>query len=370
MGKIFGQRPFMVNVSTISFLNSNAFFVACPSPLVPCRTNPQLKHHIALKKTVSNSRIKFIFISLPLILSAVTLGYYLYAHQTSSVAPVAQPSIAPKPSSQPVLPISGGAEPPVSVPVPLPSKPLPHIETSNVSLRQFADKTAADRLPIDFPSQVPLVTEPNDIQLALQVLRDPTDLVSIRNEAVNLLRRSHNQDLSQVLIEITNDLRERERFRSYAIQHLGDMMKEFREGTADDDMSRAQTIRDHLTISLKDRHAMVRSEALLALTRERDPRAADLIRSGLREPPGTVPPDILIRCAKEAQLTDLIPTIRPLAYSENQVVRIAAVNVLAQWKDEASRPAFEEANRSTIARIQRAGELAIRLLNEDPQHGK
>ena len=50
MGKIFGQRPFMVNVSTISFLNSNAFFVACPSPLVPYRTNPQLKHHIALKK--------------------------------------------------------------------------------------------------------------------------------------------------------------------------------------------------------------------------------------------------------------------------------------------------------------------------------
>ena len=214
---------------------------------------------------------------------------------------------------------------------------------------------------------MPLVTEPNDIQIALQVLRDLTDLDSIRNETVNLLRRSHYHDLSQILINITDDPRERERFRSYAIQHLGDMMKEFREGTADDDTSRAQIIRDHLAVALKDRHSMVRGEALLALTRERDPRAADLIRSGLHEPPGTVPADILIRCAKEAQLTDLIPTIRPLAYSENQVVRIAAVNVLAQWKDEASRPAFEEANRSTITRIQRAGELAIRLLDEERQ---
>ena len=311
---------------------------------------------------MSQSHIKFTVMCLLLILSAASFGYYLYAHQTSSVAPIAKSDITPKPSSQPVLPVNGGTEPPV--PVPLPSKPLPHIETSNVSLRQFADKTATDRLPINFPAQVPLVTEPNDIQLALQVLRDPTDLDSIRNEAVNLLRRSHYQDLSQQLIEITNDPRERERFRSYAIQHLGDMMKEFREGTADDDTNRAQIIRDHLAIALKDRHSMVRSEALLALTRERDPRAADLIRQGLREPPGTVPQDILIRCAKEAQLTDLIPTVRPLAYSENQVVRIAAVNVLAQWKDEASRPAFEEANRSTIARIQRAGELALRLLDE------
>ena len=313
------------------------------------------------------SRIKFIFISLLLILSAATLGYYLFAHQTSLVAPISQLSIAPKPSSQPLLPASGTTEQPVSVPVPLPSKPLPHFETSNAPLRQFADKTATDRLTIDFPSQVPLVAEPNDIQIALQVLRDLTDLDSIRNETVNLLRRSHYHDLSQILIKITDDPRERERFRSYAIQHLGDMMKEFREGTADDDTSRAQIIRDHLAVALKDRHSMVRSEALLALTRERDPRAADLIRSGLHEPPGTVPADILIRCAKEAQLTDLIPTIRPLAYSENQVVRIAAVNVLAQWKDEASRPAFEEANRSTITRIQRAGELAIRLLDEERQ---
>jgi len=230
-------------------------------------------------------------------------------------------------------------------------------------LLQFVDKTAKNRLPVDFPAKIPALYDDLDIAWVLYVLRDSTDLDAIRNEAANLLRRSKVKDLEDHFFAILKNPAEKERFTSYAIQHLGDMMTEYRDGTANDSMARVTTIRKLLSTALTDPRLMVRSEALLALTRERDPTAVAIIRKGLTEPTGAQGQYLLIRCAKEANLTDLIPAIRPLAYSENQVVRIAAVNVLAQWKDEASRPAFEEASRSTIQRIQRAGDLALRLLD-------
>lgn len=241
--------------------------------------------------------------------------------------------------------------------------PAPATPTNNPTLLTFVDKSAKNRLPVDFPAKIPALYDEQDIAWVLYVLRDSTDLDSVRNEAANLLRRSKIKDLEDHFFAILKNPAEKERFTSYAIQHLGDMMTEYRDGTANDSMARVTAIRKQLSASLTDLRLMVRSEALLALTRERDPTAVAIIRKGLTERTGDQGQDLLIRCAKEANLTDLIPAIRPLAYSENQVVRIAAVNVLAQWKDEASRPAFEEASRSTIQRIQRAGDLALRLLD-------
>jgi HEAT repeat protein len=241
--------------------------------------------------------------------------------------------------------------------------PTPATPTNNPTLLNFVDKSAKNRLPVDFPAKIPALYTDEDIAWVLYVLRDSSDLDAIRNEAANLLRRSKVKNLEDHFYAILKNPAEKERFTSYAIQHLGDMMTEYRDGTANDSMARAATIRKQLSAALTDPRLMVRSEALLALTRERDPTAVAIIRKGLTEPAGDQGQDLLIRCAKEANLTDLIPAIRPLAYSENQVVRIAAVNVLAQWKDEASRPAFEEASRSTIQRIQRAGDLALRLLD-------
>lgn len=241
--------------------------------------------------------------------------------------------------------------------------PVPATPTNNPTLGNFVDKSAKNRLPVDFPAKIPALYTDEDIAWVLYVLRDSTDLDAIRNEAANLLRRSKVKNLEDHFFAILKNPAEKERFTSYAIQHLGDMMTEYRDGTANDSMARVTAIRKQLSASLTDPRLMVRSEALLALTRERDPTAVAIIRKGLTEPTGDQGQDLLIRCAKEANLTDLIPAIRPLAYSENQVVRIAAVNVLAQWKDEASRPAFEEASRSTIQRIQRAGDLALRLLD-------
>ena len=262
------------------------------------------------------------------------------------------------------------AQSPYPYSIPLPSAalqdaplPLPDKPTSHPALLRFIDKSAANRLPVDFPAKIPVLFHEQDVAWVLHVLRDSTDLDAIRNEAANLLRRSKVENLESHFIAVLRNPAEKERFTSYAIQHLGDMMTEYRDGTGDDSLGRAEVIRKQLRAALTDPRVMVRNEALLALTRERDPMAVAIIREGLSGPTGDQAQDLLIRCAKEADLTDLIPAIRPLAYSDDQVVRIAAMNVLAQWKDVASRPAFEEASLSTVPRIQRAGNLALRLMD-------
>lgn len=277
----------------------------------------------------------------------------------SAAAPTAGTalSVTPKHTADPITSSASAVAP---------AKPRPTVMTEHPTLRVFIDKSASPRFTSDFETRVPTVSDPDDLAWVLYVLDDHTDLDAVRNEAANLLRRSHVRDVDQHLLAVLASPLEKERFRSYAVQHLGDLMRELLDGTKADDLAGARTIQDALAKALTDPYFMVRSEALMALARERDPRANAIIRSGLTDPQWSQGQDLLIRCAKEAGLTDLIPTIRPLAYSTNDVVRIAAVNVLAQWRDEASRPAFEEASRSAVPRLQRAGTLALTLM-EKPQ---
>ncbi len=301
-----------------------------------------------------------------MLVSAGAIGVY-FATRHSPKELIEAPATTAKPSAV-TVDASSVVRPTTTPPLgtqhlPPSAAELPAIsEVLHPTLREFVDKTAKNRLPTNFPILVPTITQPNDILAVLRVLHDATDLDSIRNEAANLLRRSNVPDLGGHLIAILDNPVEHERFRSFSAQHAGDIMTELVQGTEPHSSEMAEAIRSRLVLALDDQHLMVRREALLALTRERHPHAVAIIRSGLNDPLWAPAQDLLVRCAHEAGLTDLIPAIRPLAYSSNETVRIAAVNVLAQWKDEASRPAFEEASRSSVARIQRAGDLAMRLI--------
>jgi hypothetical protein len=242
--------------------------------------------------------------------------------------------------------------------------PVKHIE--HPILQRFIAKDAANRLPTDFPELVPTVQSKDDIAAVLYVLLDASDLASIRNEAINLLRRSNVPHLETHLMAILDNPDEKERFRSFAVQHLGDMMVEYIESTEISGMAQSGKIRDRLVTALSDNHLSVRREAVLALTHIRDPKVTAIIRSGLQDPAWSEAHDLLIRCAYDANLSDLIPAIRPLAYDERTPVRIAALNALSQWKDIVSKPAFEEATRSTVVRIQRAGALAMQVIEAQP----
>lgn len=59
-----------------------------------------------------------------------------------------------------------------------------------------------------------------------------------------------------------------------------------------------------------------------------------------------------------------LPAIRRLARDSSEVVRIASIVALSHWEDEESRPAFEEAVKATVPRVQRAGQAALERLNK------
>ena len=108
-------------------------------------------------------------------------------------------------------------------------------------------------------------------------------------------------------------------------------------------------------------------DTLVGLSERDLQEAANALRSGR-----LLPPYSTVALQRVVSREAAEPTARALDKLSEQGFTPAhiATTLDILRADRASRPAFEEANRSTIARIQRAGELAIRLLNEDPQHGK
>lgn len=285
------------------------------------------------------------------------------AGSTISDAP-APPPAPTTGTDQASLHVEGAATAKTVAPPPLPK---PAVTTNNPALQRFVDTSDTSRFGGDFMSLVPTISDPNDIAWVLYVLRDHTDMDVVRNEAANLLSRSQVPGLDEHLLAVLASPHEKPRFLSYAVQHLGNLLQDFRTNSTVETVARERAVAAGVKQALQSPHVEVRSEALLILARERDPQAARIIRSQLAMPATDYPQELLINCAKDAELRDLIPSIRPLAYAENPVVRIAAIHALAQWRDEVSRPAFEEASRSAVARLTRAGALALSLLDQPPQ---
>lgn len=232
------------------------------------------------------------------------------------------------------------------------------VHTLAPGLAGFLDPESNERLPTDFEALVPAVTEPEEVEAVVALLRDRDEPETLRNEAINLLRRSQHPGLVAELIAVLDDELETERFRGFAAQHLGIILYD-----GDDDSA---VITQRLRLALHDRHLDVRRETLRALERVADPEAIALLAGGLApEAPEDVR-DLVIRAAYRAGRRDLAPEIRPYLTGEDPVIRIAAIYVLGQWRDEASRPELVTALRDTDPRVAGAAEVA--LANLGPQN--
>ncbi len=228
--------------------------------------------------------------------------------------------------------------------------------TRDQRLADLVNRNAQERITADMSSRFPQVKHAQDIPAVRFVLLDTQDDDTVRHEVANLLRRSGYRGLTADLISILNNPAEKERFRSMCIQHLYLNHAGAREGER-------KTIRTTLHTSLEDRHVKVRREALLALHRLKDPKAEELALAWLSDQKETGVRDLAIRIVREKDLRDQIGTIRKCVRDENPVVAIAAIVTLSQWRDEASRSAFDEAARSSHPRLQRAGKAALARLN-------
>jgi len=211
----------------------------------------------------------------------------------------------------------------------------------------------------DISSRLPRIQHKEDTDAVRTVLLDSKDNDTVRHEAAELLRRS-GYDTTDDLVGILEDPEEKERFRSWAVQHLYLNSK----GASSEKRERIVQMQRE---ALQDRHVGVRREALLALVRTGDPKGKETAIRWLTDEDATKVRDLAIRCVRELDLREHIPTIRKYLRDENEVVRIAAIVTLSQWGDEESRPAIEEAAKSGSFRLRRCAELALKRLDRAAQ---
>jgi len=253
--------------------------------------------------------------------------------------------------------------PPFSKEVP-PRRDIPYAPppTKAPGLSGFVNRQEAyeKRVTPDIDSKLPEVKDTQDVSAVIQVMMDTKDKDATRNEAVNLLRRSGCKDLSSRLARILWNPQEGERFRSFCVQHLWLNLPKAGE-------TEKAEIMATLHKCLADKHLAVRREALLALVREKDAQGAELAVKWLTAPEGAEARDLAIHSIYELGLKEQIPEIRKYLADPSEPVRIAAIVVLSQWGDEASRSAIEEAAKSKSVRLQNAAQMALKRMDAAKQ---
>ncbi len=248
-------------------------------------------------------------------------------------------------------PFSTEPSPRLDVPYSPPPTKAPEMAT-------FANREAPyeKRVTADIDSRLPETKSTLDSSAAIQVLMDTKDDDAVRNEAANLLRRSACKDLSSRLTRILWNPQEGERFRSFCVQHLWLNLPKAGEAEKAEIMAT-------LHKCLADKHLAVRREALLALVREKDAQGSELAVKWLSAPEGAEARDLAIHSVYELGLKERIPEVRKCLADPSDPVRIAAIVVLSQWGDEASRPAIEEAAKSKSYRLQNAAQMALKRMD-------
>jgi len=218
------------------------------------------------------------------------------------------------------------------------------------------EKGLGQRIPPDISSSLPEAKDQKDVSALIAVAMDAKDEDAARNEALNLLRRSGYKDLTGRILIIMSDPKNSPRFRAFCVQHLSVNL-----ATADE--KERTTILTALHRYLEDKEVKVRREALLALVRAGDEKGKTTAVAWLTDPGTAEERDLAIRCVQDMGLKEHIPTIRKYLTDQNEPTRIAAIVALSQWKDAESRPAFEEAAKSKVVRISRAGQAALQRLD-------
>ena len=217
----------------------------------------------------------------------------------------------------------------------------------------------AKRVPSDISAKLPSIEALDEVAAVVAVLLNTADDDTVRNEAATLLHRANYAPLPEKLMAVLENPLEKARFRAFAMQHLGAFLSS--HGPY------AERVAEFIEDGLQDRHVEVRRESLLALVNANDPlgqsSAVEALQSKARGHDEIR--DLAISCIGDLNLREHAPALRQLARDENDVVAIAAIATLGQWRDEESRGVFEAAIKSENLRIRKAAYFALRTLDRE-----
>lgn len=219
-----------------------------------------------------------------------------------------------------------------------------------------AAHTHKNRITPDQTLRLPRIEAATDIQAVLRVLRDAGEDDTIRHEAAELLRRSSYHGLIDEMKRIIGASNEKERFRSWAVQHIylqAELLGDFVQHDAC----------DYFFTLLKDRHTAVRAESLLAMCRMGDARVEVTAKHWLDTPADASVHYIAVRCLYECGAREGIPALRRALENPDEQTVVNAMDALSSWNDQESKSFFQKAQLSPNPRIKRAAEFAVKRLD-------
>ncbi len=267
-----------------------------------------------------------------------------------AVAPVAAASNIPFPAASATNKIAPPPEPPYVAPA---------VATPAMSNVVDRSKDFDERVHGLTSGKVLEVKDPQDLETLAKQLSDPKEDEVVRHEIVNLLVRSNYPELEPTLFKILENPAEEQKFRAWAVQHIGGLLTHPGAIPVSPDLlNRVRNI-------LSDKDLPVRREALLALSRANDPQTLEAVTGMLKSQAAEFDGmrDLAIRIAQTKNLRDQIPLIRPYLTSTNDILRIAAIDTLGKWQDQESRPAIEAAQKEGSYRVKLCAAAALKNLD-------
>ena len=236
-------------------------------------------------------------------------------------------------------------------------------------LAALVNRDAKDRIFTNMAARFPEVQHPEDFPALLSVLTDVKDDDTVRHEVAFLLMRSHCPDLVSIFFKILDSPEEQPRFRAFTMQYLFEMVQEFSNQSATEQLLTAK-----MRASLDDKNFEVRTQALQNLCRLKDEvglqTAVKWLDYSNYKPVSTEKTEFeratILKQAIEqihaAGLKEHLDEIRQHVKDANAIIARAAIVTLADWKDTESLPLFQEAAKSSDPLLKSCAQTAIKKM--------
>lgn len=159
------------------------------------------------------------------------------------------------------------------------------------------------------------------------------------------------------LIQLLDEKEEKDRFKSYIIQHLGVSLKNIQ------DAKEKENIQKVLKKYMEGDSDILKGEAYLALLEVKDENAIKFLKDNIKLGNDVILLKLSIRYAFLLGLTDQMAEVRKYLKHENKVIQMTAIHYLGQWKDKESEATIKELSNSTDSQIKESAILAIKMIN-------